>query len=231
MSPVVEIKDMTRAYRGEPTVHALAGIDLQIDAGEMLAVVGPSGSGKSTLLNIIGTLDRPTTGTVAIEGVETSTLSDQQLAGLRAARLGFVFQAFHLLDTLTALDNVANGLLYRGAPTDERRDRALLALERVGLADRTDTKPAKLSGGERQRVAIARAIVAEPAIILADEPTGNLDTEASDDLMGLLNDLNTAGSTIVVITHNLDIAAAMPRLVRLRDGHIDQDTTALGADR
>ncbi len=231
MSAVVEMADVTRHYEGEPAVHALAGIDLRIDAGEMLAVVGPSGSGKSTLLNIIGTLDRPTTGTIAIEGVETSTLSDQQLAGLRAARLGFVFQAFHLLDTLTVLDNVANGLLYRGASIGERRERAMTALDRVGLADRAGTKPTKLSGGERQRVAIARAIVAEPALVLADEPTGNLDTAAGEDLMRLLDELNSAGSTIVVITHDLDIANALPRSVSLRDGRVEQDTTKPGASR
>ncbi len=201
-----------------PPVDALAGVDVEIAAGEMVAVVGPSGSGKSTLLNIMGTLDRPTAGTLMIEGVDTSTLSDRKLAGLRSARLGFVFQSFHLLETLSAADNVATGLLYRGVGARTRRAMASAALERVGLGDKVDSPPRKLSGGQRQRVAIARAIVGEPALVLADEPTGNLDTATGDGIIELLDELNAGGATIVVITHDVELAARLPRRVEVRDG-------------
>lgn len=230
--PVLELSDVTREYPGEPPVRALAGVSLRIDPGEMVAVVGPSGLGKSTLLNVMGTLDRPTTGTVCIEGTNTAALSDRRLSGLRAARLGFVFQGFHLLETVSALDNVATGLLYRGLPTRQRRARAQRALQQVGLADRIGAKPAKLSGGERQRVAIARAIVAEPALVLADEPTGNLDTTTGDEILTLLENLNRQGATIVIITHDHDVAARIPRRIAVRDGVIETDgahTPAIGA--
>lgn len=211
---------MYRTYPGSPPVEALVGVDLRVEAGEMMAVVGPSGSGKSTLLNIMGTLDRPTQGRLLIEGTDTSTLSDRRLSGLRSARLGFVFQSFHLIETLSALDNVAAGLLYRGVTGRTRRTMAQAALEKVGLGDRLHARPTKLSGGQRQRVAIARAIVAEPSLILADEPTGNLDTATGDGIVDLLTQLNADGSTIVVITHDAELAARLPRQVEVRDGTV-----------
>lgn len=225
MNPVLELENVTRTYPAEPPVHALKNIDLCVNAGEMVAVVGPSGSGKSTLLNIMGTLDRPTSGLVRIDGTDTATLTDRRLSGLRAARLGFVFQGFHLLETVSAIDNVATGLLYQGLTSRERRRRAMHALEQVGLGDRPETKPSKLSGGQRQRIAIARAIVADPALILADEPTGNLDSTTGDAILSLLQELNAAGATIVVITHDHEVAARLPREIRVRDGHIETDRT------
>lgn len=218
MTAVLEAQDVHRQYPGSPPVNALAGVDLVIDQGEMVAVVGPSGSGKSTLLNIMGTLDRPTSGKVLIEGVDTSTLSDRKLSGLRSARLGFVFQSFHLLETQSATDNVATGLLYRGIPARKRRAMAQDALKRVGLGDKLKAPPRKLSGGQRQRVAIARAIVAEPALVLADEPTGNLDTATGNGILELLDELNDGGATIVVITHDTDLAGRLPRQIEVRDG-------------
>lgn len=220
-APVLELDSVTRTYPGPPPVQALIHVDLRVEPCEMLAVVGPSGSGKSTLLNIMGTLDRPSSGKLLIEGVDTSVLSDRRLSGLRSSRLGFVFQGFHLIETLSALDNVATGLLYRGITARERRTKARRALERVGLGDRLHSRPTKLSGGQRQRVAIARAIVAEPSLILADEPTGNLDTATGDEIVQLLERLNADGSTIVVITHDRALAARLPRQVTVRDGLID----------
>ncbi len=219
---VLELEGVHRTYPGSPPVNALVGVDLRIEAGEMVAVVGPSGSGKSTLLNIMGTLDRPTEGRLLIEGTDTSKLSDRRLSGLRSARLGFVFQSFHLIETLSALDNVAAGLLYRGTSGRQRREMAQIALEKVGLGDRLHARPTKLSGGQRQRVAIARAIVAEPSLILADEPTGNLDTATGDGIVDLLKQLNADGSTIVVITHDADLAAQLPRQIEVRDGAVRQ---------
>jgi len=224
MSTVLELREVGKRYPGQPPVDALRSVSLRIEAGELLAIVGQSGSGKSTLLHVMGTLERPTSGEARIDGVEVSSMSDRQLSGLRAWRLGFVFQQFFLLDGLPVLDNVANGLLYRALPARERRGRAARALERIGLGHRLGHLPNQLSGGERQRVAIARAIVGEPAVVLADEPTGNLDTASGAAIVALLRQLNEEGTTIAVITHNQEIATSLPRQVELRDGMIVRDT-------
>jgi putative ABC transport system ATP-binding protein len=220
---VLELREVTKEYEGTPPIRALDEVDLCVRAGELVGIVGPSGSGKSTLLNIVGALDRPTRGTVRIDGTDISSLRDSQLSGLRARSIGFVFQQFNLLSGLTALDNVADGLLYRGVAASERRARAAVALEQVGLADRTRHRPAELSGGERQRVAIARALVGEPATILADEPTGNLDSRTGQDVLALLHDLHAAGSTILLITHDHDIAEYSDRTINVRDGRVVHD--------
>jgi putative ABC transport system ATP-binding protein len=222
---VLELRDVVKEYPTEPPTRVLQGVDLTVESGELLAIVGPSGSGKSTLMNIIGTLDRPTSGLVRVAGHDVSTLSDVELSGLRGSAIGFVFQQFFLLSGQSALDNVADGLLYRGLPRAERRARAAEALDQVGLSHRLKYNPEKLSGGERQRVAIARALVGKPAVVLADEPTGNLDSASSGSIMALLRELNAGGVTIVVITHDHEIAGSLPRQVAVRDGRIERDSS------
>jgi putative ABC transport system ATP-binding protein len=220
---VLEIDDVKKTYRSEPPVEALRGVSFRVGAGELVAIVGPSGSGKTTLLHLMGTLDRPSSGTVRITGVDVAALSDRELSALRATRIGFVFQQFFLAEHESALENVADGLLYAGVGRDERRSRAREALEKVGLAHRSSARPTQLSGGERQRVAIARALVGSPAIVLADEPTGNLDSGNSQAILALLADLNAEGATIVVITHEREIAAGLPRQLEILDGLIVRD--------
>jgi putative ABC transport system ATP-binding protein len=220
----VELSEVTKEYPGDVT--ALRDVSIAIPAGDQVAVVGPSGSGKTTMLTILGTLERPTTGTVNVAGHDTTTASDGQLAGLRAHQIGFVFQAFHLQESMTATDNVATGMLYTGIPLERRRELARAALERVGLSHRLDFKPRQLSGGERQRVAIARALAKRPAIILADEPTGNLDSKSGAGVLNVLHELGTDGSTLVLITHDINIAGEFPRRLHMRDGEIVQDERA-----
>lgn len=222
---MIELSNVKKVYNlGKIQVDALKGVSLKIDKGEYVAIVGPSGSGKSTLMNIIGLLDKPTSGSYKLNGTEVSTLSDDQLAYLRNRQIGFVFQSFNLLSKLNALANVELPMLYAKIPSKERRQRALRALEIVGLSERIHHKPNELSGGEQQRVAIARAIVMNPSFLLADEPTGNLDTASSIEIMKIFYQLNESGTTIVMVTHEQDIANHAKRIVRIRDGNIIEDT-------
>ena len=221
---VLELEAVEKVYPSQPPVRALAGVDLTIRRGELVAVVGPSGSGKTTLLHLMGTLDRPTAGAVRVTGIDIAGLNDRKLSALRAQRIGFVFQQFFLAEHTSVLDNVADGLLYASARIGVRRERAQDALELVGLGDRSHALPTQLSGGQRQRVAIARALIGRPAIVLADEPTGNLDSATGRSILALLDELHARGTTIVVITHDHDVAAAMPRRVEIRDGLIVADT-------
>jgi putative ABC transport system ATP-binding protein len=224
--PVLDVDEVSKTYPGEPPVQALREVNLSIGPGELVGIVGPSGSGKTTLLQLMGTLDRPTAGHVRITGLDVAAMADDEVAYLRATRIGFIFQQFFLAEHATVLDNVADGLLYAGIPIGQRRQRALNAIELVGHA-----RPTQLSGGQRQRVAIARALVGQPAIVLADEPTGNLDQATGQSILALIHHLHEAGSTIVVITHDHAIAERMPRKVEILDGQIVADTRPVSEER
>ena len=227
-APIVQLEAVSKTYPGEPPILALQEVDLTVSEGELVGIVGPSGSGKSTLLHIAGTLDRPSSGRLRVDGRDVARPTDRQVSALRAARIGFVFQQFFLAERQTVLENVADGLLYAGVRPGRRRRAAADALDRVGLRDRLASTPDRLSGGERQRVAIARALIGRPAIVLADEPTGNLDSRTGAGIVALLRDLNGDGRTIVVITHNRELAASLPRQVAMLDGRIATDSATAG---
>jgi len=223
-NPVIDIRQLVRNFKlGSETIYVLRSLNLSVKRGEYVALMGPSGSGKSTLMNILGCLDTPTSGNYFLNGKDVSILSDNELAEIRNKEIGFIFQTFNLLPRSTALDNVILPLIYSGMRRDEREQQAIKALEQVGLADRMKHKPNELSGGQRQRVAIARALVNNPSILLADEPTGNLDTRTSIEIMGLLHDIHKNGNTIIIVTHEEDIAQHAHRIIRLRDGKIESD--------
>jgi|TARA_R110000823_G_scaffold311718_1_gene437554 putative ABC transport system ATP-binding protein len=231
MSLVIKIRNITRDFPlGNEVVKVLKGIDLDIERGEYVALMGPSGSGKSTLMNLLGCLDTPTSGSYELNGKDVSNMTDDELAEIRNKEIGFVFQTFNLLPRTTALENVALPMVYAGASKSERTERAKQVLTDVGLADRMDHKPNQLSGGQRQRVAVGRALVNHPSIILADEPTGNLDSKTSEEIMNLFNEIHKAGNTVILVTHEEDIAENAHRIIRLRDGIVESDTKKVAVD-
>ena len=220
----LQLEQISKSYPGTPPVNALSDVSISVDRGEFLGIIGPSGSGKSTLLHVIGTLTRPSFGAVLIDGIDTSDMSDRELSGIRSKKIGFIFQDFHLLSGFTAIENVENGLLYSGVPARERKERSVEILKRVGLSHRLEHHPNELSGGEQQRVAIARALVHNPAFVLADEPTGNVDSKTTDSLMELMTSLNNEGTTVILITHDLEVAKICSRQLVLKDGYIESDS-------
>ena len=220
----LQLEQISKSYPGTPPVNALSDVSISVDRGEFLGIIGPSGSGKSTLLHVIGTLTRPSFGAVLIDGIDTSDMSDRELSGIRSKKIGFIFQDFHLLSGFTAIENVENGLLYSGVPARERKERSVEILKRVGLSHRLEHHPNELSGGEQQRVAIARALVHNPAFVLADEPTGNVYSKTTDSLMELMTSLNNEGTTVILITHDLEVAKICSRQLVLKDGYIETDS-------
>ena len=220
----LQLEQISKSYPGTPPINALSDVSISVDRGEFLGIIGPSGSGKSTLLHVIGTLTRPSFGAVLIDGIDTSDMSDRELSGIRSKKIGFIFQDFHLLSGFTAIENVENGLLYSGVPARERKERSVEILKRVGLSHRLEHHPNELSGGEQQRVAIARALVHNPAFVLADEPTGNVDSKTTDSLMELMTSLNNEGTTVILITHDLEVAKICSRQLVLKDGYIETDS-------